>query len=709
MKSLLRDLKLSHKFTLIALLALLMLAIPASMVIRSELDLLSFAKQELSGIAPARDSLRLIQLTQQHRGLSASALAGNSAAASQRQAKQLEVAAALSKAHASAATLHDAKLDATLARVDKEWAALSSEVAGQSLAAPLSFARHTALITEQLSVLDDVANASGIVLHPEKSGYFLQASALKDLPLLSEAMGQLRARGSVVLAHGAASSEDKARLEVLVEVAQSRLAQVRKSMALAFEDNDALSAATGASLKTAIASTDTAFKLIDDKLVHAENSAFPAGEFFAAMTATIDQQYQLIDDSVVALDSELQRGVSSATTNLEFLAASTALLASFAAWLLWAIASTTTASVRLAARVADAVAAGDLTTQVPDAGRDEIGALLRSLTAMNTSLGAVVSSVRSNAESVAIASAQIAQGNLDLSSRTEQQASALQQTAASMEELSGTVKQNADNARQANQLATSASTVAIQGGEVVSQVVDTMKGINDSSRRIADIISVIDGIAFQTNILALNAAVEAARAGEQGRGFAVVASEVRNLAHRSAEAAKEIKSLITASVERVEQGTVLVDRAGATMTEVVSSIRRVTDIMGEISAASVEQSQGVSQVGEAVNQMDQTTQQNAALVEESAAAAESLNSQAQQLVDAVAVFKLSAAEHRSAAVVRAPVAKPPAASVERRAPNRATNVVRPAFKTRPANPKTLAAPLETVEASKNGTDDWESF
>jgi len=262
---------------------------------------------------------------------------------------------------------------------------------------------------------------------------------------------------------------------------------------------------------------------------------------------------------------------------------------------------------------------------------------------MQQALVATVSMVRSNAESVSTGSVQIAQGNQDLSQRTEEQASALEETAASMEQLGSTVKQNADNARQANQLALSASAVALQGGDVVSQVVDTMKGINDSSRKIADIIGVIDGIAFQTNILALNAAVEAARAGEQGRGFAVVASEVRNLAQRSAEAAKEIKSLISASVERVEQGTTLVDKAGSTMTEIVSSIKRVTDIMGEISSASTEQSAGVAQVGEAVSQMDQATQQNAALVEESAAAAESLKLQAQQLVQAVAIFKLTAA------------------------------------------------------------------
>ena len=308
----------------------------------------------------------------------------------------------------------------------------------------------------------------------------------------------------------------------------------------------------------------------------------------------------------------------------------------------WIIRSVTR-PIHEAMTIARGVAAGNLAMEFRADGTNETGLLLGALHEMRTRLALVVADVRGNAESVASASAQISQGNNDLSARTEQQASALQQTAASMEELGATVRQNADNAKQADQLARGASSVAIQGGEVVGQVVETMRGINASSKKVADIIGVIDGIAFQTNILALNAAVEAARAGEQGRGFAVVASEVRSLAQRSAEAAKEIKALIATSVERVGQGTAQVDRAGATMREVVASIQRVTDIVAEISAASTEQSFGVAQIGEAVSQMDQATQQNAALVEESAAAAESLKSQAHKLVDTVAIFQLERA------------------------------------------------------------------
>ncbi len=362
-----------------------------------------------------------------------------------------------------------------------------------------------------------------------------------------------------------------------------------------------------------------------------------------------------------------------------------------------------------AAAVAQSVAAGDLSVPI-ELKRGDTTSLMAHLKEMQGKLSDVVGAVRQNSEGVATASAQIAQGNQDLSQRTEEQASALEETAASMEQLGSTVRQNADNAKQANQLAMGASTVAVKGGEVVGQVVETMKGINDASKKISDIIGVIDGIAFQTNILALNAAVEAARAGEQGRGFAVVASEVRSLAQRSAEAAKEIKGLISASVERVAQGTTLVDQAGVTMTEIVTAIKRVTDIMGEISSASTEQSAGVAQVGEAVMQMDQATQQNAALVEESAAAAESLKVQAQQLVQVVALFQLShGGTAAPAANVRLPKAAPAASSSERRGPNRAKNVVRPGF-TKAANPKRESTvPAPSLQPAKTGTDDWETF
>jgi methyl-accepting chemotaxis protein len=358
------------------------------------------------------------------------------------------------------------------------------------------------------------------------------------------------------------------------------------------------------------------------------------GAYLATLRKMVELQEKNMADGGVAAHADYLR----ARAVLWIVALVAVLIGAACAFL---ITRSVTAPLQDAVDAADRVADGNLSVPIQSQSADETGALLRALQRMQGNLVQTVATVRGNAESVATASAEIAQGNNDLSQRTEQQASALQQTAASMEQLGGTVRQNADNARQADRLARTASDVAARGGAVVDQVVDTMKGINESSRRIADIIAVIDGIAFQTNILALNAAVEAARAGEQGRGFAVVASEVRSLAGRSADAAKEIKGLIGASVERVEQGTALVDQAGRTMQEVVSSIRQVTAIVAEISAASREQSEGVAQVGQAVSQMDQATQQNAALVEQSAAAASGLRGQADQLVQAVAVFRLA--------------------------------------------------------------------
>ncbi len=333
------------------------------------------------------------------------------------------------------------------------------------------------------------------------------------------------------------------------------------------------------------------------------------------------------------------------------------------AFIAWAVTRSISKPLAEATFAANAVAEGNLTTSIVPAGRDEIGEMVESMAKMQTRLVEIVGGIRSSSDAIGTGSRQIAAGNLDLSSRTEEQASSLEETASAMEQLTATVKQNAENARQANQLAAGASQVAEKGGKVVGNVVTTMEQITDASKKIADIIGVIDGIAFQTNILALNAAVEAARAGEQGRGFAVVASEVRSLAQKSAAAAKEIKGLIDDSVQKVDTGAKLVDEAGTTMQDIVTQVRRVTDIMTEITAASQEQSSGIEQVSQAIVQMDQVTQQNAALVEESAAAAESMRVQAEGLSQAVAVFTLDriSRDSRGAqpgiAAIEAPVAK----------------------------------------------------
>ena len=426
---------------------------------------------------------------------------------------------------------------------------------------------------------------------------------------------------------------------------------------------------------------------------------------------------------LIKFNSDVARGETLASERVYDRAVSMLALAAVIAVLvaagagIWLVRSIRT-PLEQAVQAADRVANGDLSGVIRVERQDETGRLLSALERMQSSLVQTVRSVRQNAEGVASASSQIASGNADLSGRTEEQASALEETAASMEQLGSTVRLNADNARAANQMAVNASQVAAQGGAVVAEVVETMRGINNSSQQIADIITVIDSIAFQTNILALNAAVEAARAGEQGRGFAVVAGEVRTLAQRSAEAAKEIKALINTSVQRVEQGTQLVDKAGATMADIVSAISRVTDLMAEISAASQEQSQGVAQVGEAVTQMDQTTQQNAALVEESAAAAGALRKQAQDLVQAVAVFQLPASalydQAPKAAARAAAPAVVAAAAPARQAPVRRV-AARPA--PMPAAPRSLmggavageSATARNAQKSSLDEDDWETF
>jgi len=444
--------------------------------------------------------------------------------------------------------------------------------------------------------------------------------------------------------------------------------------------------------KTYVAARDEVFALQDSgKADHAQVQRLAAEKMTPALAA--------YDDAVVRLSQRQTRMFDEAGDYVEAIAASGCLLlAGFGLMavllggaLAWWLTRSITVPLRKAVGLANAVAKGDLSTRIEVHSTDEAGELMAALNTMNDNLNVLVTQVRSGADSISTAAVEVAAGNIDLSARTEQQAGALEESASALEQLTGTVKNNADNARQGSELAASASSVAVRGGAVVEQVVVTMGEINDASKKIVDIIGVIDGIAFQTNILALNAAVEAARAGEQGRGFAVVAGEVRTLAQRSASAAKEIKVLIDASVAKVGNGSRLVGEAGVTMQEVVASVQRVTDLMSEISSASREQSIGIEQVNGAIAQMDQVTQQNAALVEEAAAATESMQEQAQTLAQAVSVFKLDGGQRASAAL---------AAQAAMQAPRR---------QSLPAPKPARSSAARGLKPAAAGMDGWEAF
>jgi len=497
------------------------------------------------------------------------------------------------------------------------------------------------------------------------------------------------------------SGETKAKsdLQARIKETSEKISQIQKTLD-SFEkstEETALFAQIAEKRKTYVAAREDIFK---EKLINEENAQKmvqarlePAlEEYVASIRKLSAYQAELIEKT----EADITAQSSNSIMLLSILGALSALFGIVVAVVITrSIKNQLGGEPAYTVDIANRIAAGDLALSI-DTKAGDTTSLLYAIKAMRDSIANIVGEVRKGTDNIATASREIAAGNLDLSSRTEEQAGALEETASSMEELTSTVNQNADNARQANQMAVSASDVAVQGGIVVAQVVDTMSAINESAKKIVDIIAVIDGIAFQTNILALNAAVEAARAGEQGRGFAVVASEVRTLAQRSAAAAKEIKGLIGDSVEKVEVGSRLVDQAGTTMQEIVNSVKRVTDIMEEVAAASREQSSGIGQINQAITQMDQVTQQNAALVEEAAAAAQSLQDQSANLAEVVSVFKIggeTAGLALQAGTSRADHKRIPAP-------------------TKPARLKSVSAPASTnntVKAGQHGDADWEQF
>ena len=638
-----RQLLLARKFILLGLLALVMTALPTGLYFRSSAPVIANAELQNSGIAPLLALQDVVRLTQQHRGLSAGMLAGNA----KLEVRRPETRDALTKAIAAlderllaSAAPH---LVSQWAERKQHWLALEQAVAQRQLKPAESTVRHTALVAELLALNSNVMDDYGLSHDTTADGYALIMAAFVNAPALAERLGQLRAQGTGLLVTGNLLPENRATLAAVKDRTQELLGDMTGNLDKATAANAVFKANLGdkaQSLKDEIAKS---LAMVDQDLIQAAELKLAPDIYFQALTDAINAVYAFNTVALKDLSALLDQRANHLRHTQWAMFASLMLLLAVAATLAGLFARGILRQLGgepdYARAVVQRIASGNLSQPVQLAAGDTTS-LLAAMALMQTWLADVVGEVRRNADSLATASVQIAQGNLDLSGRTEEQASGLQATAAAMDQLNATVSQNADNAQQAKQLALGAASVAQRGGQSVGEVVETMKGINTSSRKIGEIIGVIDGIAFQTNILALNAAVEAARAGEQGRGFAVVATEVRNLAGRSADAAREIKGLINASVERVEQGTAQVDRAGATMTEVVAAVQRMTDIMAEISAASVEQSAGVAQVGSSVSQMDRTTQQNAALVEESAAATESMRDQAQQLVKAVSVFRL---------------------------------------------------------------------
>ena len=640
MFSLVGYLRMAQKFLVIGLLTAIMLMVPLFIYVKTRLSDIDSAQQEVAGMEPLKTMLRLTQLTQEHRDLASKTLAGPNPPSDLRSAKELEVKQAIDDAQIIVKALDDRTLNDSFARISGDWPGIAAALGRKSITDVESFERHTVLISSELDTIEDMVNYFGIALDPSAANYFLQVAVLDHMPHMIESLGQLKNLGATLLEKGSATPGDRSRLAALSVAVQASLNKTRKYVDLSTAGDSDVKAKLAEPLARAIEATNRGVSLVNEKIIGTETPNYASAKYVQDMNAIIEAEYSLMHVSFDTLQQQLSEVVSSSKQQLYLSLFFVILCYGTTTWVMVAVTKTTLNSVRQALTLARAVAEGDLSQSTQQNHRDELGQLLRTLVSMQQSLSLVVSTVRSGADEVADASAQIAQGNNEMSGRTEGQASSLEETTTSMRELGVTVSQNAESARQANELAQQASNIAIRGGKVVAEVVDTMRGISDSSRRIADIIGVIDSIAFQTNILALNAAVEAARAGEQGRGFAVVATEVRALAGRSAKAAKEIKSLIGDSVERVEHGTTLVDQAGSTMQEVVNAIQKVTMLMGEISFASVEQSNSVQQVCTAVEKMDQAIQQNAALVEQMAAAASALKLQAHDLVKVVAKFRL---------------------------------------------------------------------
>lgn len=649
---LMQRLRLLPKFVVLTLIFVTPLLL-ATFLLLSELDKsIAFTQQERLGVSHVRKVQQIIQLTQKHRAFQHMFIMGNAGAEQQAQQTQKEInqeISAFDVMRSAEPALYEGD---AWKEIQAAWTTLQGKFAGAK--DRKIYDEHTALIAQLYRFNTLIADRSKLTHDPEGTTYYLAELFGKDFPRITEGLSEVAGRGAAYIDSGLMEANEEVLLGSTILLARRDLASIPGNIEMLLRE--------GPQLAQQVASAQAAIPVAISYLDRAKNEVLntvdqTSGNAFAeAGHASIAGLYAAADTSANLLTQLLEQRLEkdAFNRNMIMLAIFSVLLIA-AYFLLGFYVSFSTEVQRLGAAVKRA-ASGDLSKKTSSHGKDEIAQLLNAFGGMSDGLTHLVSQVRLGSDTISLASSEIATGNFNLSTRTEEQASSLEQTSAAMEELTSTVRQNAAHAQHANKLAKTASSIAEQGGDVVSQVVNTMQAIQQSSREISDIIGVVDSIAFQTNILALNAAVEAARAGEQGKGFAVVAAEVRNLAQRSATAAKEIKALIADSVEKVEIGSKQVHNAGKTMNEIVDSISRVTIIMEEITAASSEQQTGIEHINQALGQMDDITQQNAALVEEAAAAAESMREQTLKLSETVAVFKLASDGRSDVAISEVQVA-----------------------------------------------------
>ena len=645
--ALMARLRLGNKFLLAGIPTLLLLVALGLAAARSLDQRVEAIESKRAAVALMADLVEWNKVLIESRRVAITGTPGDPAAleAFKRQAENVNRTLAAIDKHVEASTAHFDMRKET-AGLKTGWSELQAKIAALPADAEFAqkaFAAHAPEYGRLYAFMRDLGNRSGLAQDPDADVFYLGYPLANNTPSTAGIAVRIAAYATLNVSRGEVSTKDKVFYEVTDARLNDTFGSVETLLAQSMQANPVVQAALASRFDALKSSSKDLLSFVRKNFTGVDRITVTQQDVLAASAPTIDAAWALVEGNRSVLDQLLAERGSAAAAKRNLLVTALLLGVAVSAYLYVGIYLSMAGSLRQASLAAQAIAAGELGTVQPARSRDEFADLVGDLRRADAALARVIAGVKQSSESIATASSEIATGTQDLSARTEQTASSLQQTASSMEQLTGTLAHSSTSAEQARALSESAAGVAQRGGAVVAEVVQTMGAINDSSRRIADIIGTIDGIAFQTNILALNAAVEAARAGEQGRGFAVVAGEVRTLAQRSAEAAREIKSLITTSVEQVEHGSTQVAEAGATMDQIVAAIRRVSDIVAEISNASVEQSSGVNQIGEAVAQMDQVTQQNAALVEQSAAAAESLKQQADQLVDAVAVFRLARA------------------------------------------------------------------